>query len=494
MDVTLISVSGRLACDGIRLISSLLKKAGHRVTNVYLARREPDYELHELERLGDILKNTDLVMMAVYSNYFGRAIRITDLIHQRFPGLKVVWGGPHCIATPELSLKYADAVCFSEGDEAVVELVNRLAAGQDYLNIPNMAFRVNGSYVANPVLPPFSDLDSLPYYDYGLDDQFLLDGELLPLTMDKVKTLTQQYPFYVPTLYFLTSRGCPHECSYCNNCRYVSMFGKNLMRFYSVHRLIAEIKHTLAVLPFVEFIVFGDDDFLARPYKQLEAFAVRYRKEIGLPFGAAASPRTYSKDKIELLLDSGLTTFNLGVQSGSQRVVTEVYNRKISLEKTNSVIQEIAPYVDTRDLTVIVDFIIDNPYETKDDIIQTYNYLLNLPRRFKPNLFYLSFYPGTPIYDRAVKDGLIKEADEGIFRSYTGSSIRYQKNYETFLVLWLRLARLHPQLQKIPGWVFRLLGSHPVRKLASLLPDSIYEKGANALQLRMAWEKKGKRR
>ncbi len=492
MEITLISVSGRLACDGSRLISSLLKRAGHRVTNVYLARREPDYELTELEKLTEILQDTDLVMLAVYSNYFGRAIRITDLIHQRFPGLKVVWGGPHCIAIPEMSLKYADIVCFSEGDEAVVQLVDRLAAGKDYLDIPNLAFKVNGSYVINKVLPPFAGLDSLPYYDYGLDHQFLLDGELLPLTMDQVKGLTEQYPFYVPTAYFLTSRGCPHECSYCNNCRYVSMFGKNVMRFYSVDRVLEEIKHTLSTLPFIEFIVFGDDDFLARPQKQLEAFAKRYQKEIGLPFGAAASARTYRKAKMDILLDHGLTAFNIGVQSGSQRVVDEVYNRKISLAKTREVITEIASYADTKDLTVIVDFIIDNPYETKDDIIQTYNYLLDLPPTFKPNLFYLSFYPGTPIYERALKDGFTKESDVEIFRSYTGSSLRYQKNYETFLVLLLRISRLHPKLQKIPNWVFRFLGSNPVRKLASLLPESIYEKGANALQLKKAWKKERK--
>ena len=492
MEITLISVSGRLACDGSRLISSLLKRAGYRVKNIYLARREPEYELTELEKLNEILKDTDLVMMAVYSNYFVRAIQITNLIHQRFPGLKVVWGGPHCIGTPKLSLKHADAVCFSEGDEAVVQLVNRLDAGTDYLDIPNMAFKVNGSYVINGVLPPFSGLDSLPYYDYGLEDQFLLDGELLPLTLDKVKKLTEQYPIYVPTLYFLTSRGCPHECSYCNNCRYVAMFGKNVLRFYSMNRIIDEIKQTITTLPFIEFIVFGDDDFLARPQKPLEAFAARYQKEIGIPFGVAASPRTYKKEKMELLLDHGLVVFNIGVQSGSQRVLDKVYNRKISLARTSSVLKEIAPYSDTRDLNVIVDFIIDNPYETRDDIIQTYDFLLDLPLRFKPNLFYLSLYPGTPIYERAIKDGFINEADEEIFRSYTGSYVRYQKNYETFLVLLLRIARLHPGLQKIPSWLFRFLGSNPVRQLASLLSESLYEKGVNALQLQMAWAKKGK--
>jgi len=489
VEIALISVSGRLACDGSRLISSLLKKAGHTVKNVYLARREPDYGLNELERLGEIFKNTDLVMLAVYSNYFGRAIKVTNFVHEKFPGLKVVWGGPHCIASPELSLKYADAVCFSEGDEAVLQLVDRLAAGKDYLDIPNMAFKVNGSQIINKVLPPFADLDSLPYYDYTLDNQFLLDGELQPLTMDMVKALTKQYPFYVPTAYFLTSRGCPHECSYCNNCKYVAMFGKNTMRFYSVDRVLDEIKHTLTTLPFIEFIVFGDDDFLARPQKQLEAFAARYKKEIGIPFGAAGSARTYRTTKMEILLDHGLVALNIGVQSGSQRVIDEVYNRKISLASVSKVIKEISPYSETKNLTVIVDFIIDNPYETKDDIIQTYNFLLDIPPSFKPNLFFLSFYPGTPIYDRAIKDGFTKESDVENFRSYTGSNVRYQKNYEIFLVLLLRIARLHPKLQQIPRWVFRFLGSNPVRKLASLLPDSVYEKGANALQLQMAWKK-----
>lgn len=491
MDITLISVSGRLACDGSRLISSILKRAGHTVKNIYLARREPEYEWRELELMTQVLEDTDLVMIAVYSNYFGRAVKITNLVRQLFPSLKMVWGGPHCIATPELSLKFADIVCFSEGDEAVLELVQRMAAGADYFDIPNLGFKVDGKYIINKTLPPFANLDSLPYYDYSLDDQYLLDGALVPLTTEMLQSLTRQYPFYVPTMYFLTSRGCPHTCSYCNNCRYLAMFGKNSIRFYSVDRVIEEIKHTLKALPFVEFITFGDDDFLARPKKQLAKFAARYKKEIGLPFGAALSARTYSRDKMEILLDAGMTAFNLGIQSGSQRVISEVYNRKISLAKTTEAIKDIASYADVRNLTVIVDFIIDNPYETKEDIIKTYQYLLDLPPSFKPNLFYLSFYPGTPIYQRAREDGIIQDFDSDLFRSYTGSSLRFQKNYETFLVLLLRISRLHPKLQKIPKRVFELLGSRPVRKAASWLPEVFFEKAANALQIKKAWKKSG---
>ena len=436
-----------------------------------------------------VLRETEVVMIAVYSNYSARAKCITDYIHQKYAGLMVVWGGPHCISVPELSLRHADAVCFSEGDQAVLEFVNRLETNADYTTTPNMAFKQNGSVIVNPVLPPFADLDELPYYDYGTDDHFLLNGEFTPLTKNMMRTLLEQYPFYTPAIYVLTSRGCPHQCAYCNNCRYVTMFGRNFIRFYSVDRVIDEVKHILDSLGFIEFVGFGDDDFFARPLKQIENFAKRYRKEIDLPFGLAASARTFRQEKLDVLLEGGLKVFNMGVQSGSQKIIDGVYNRKISLAKTKAIIEKIAPYREKTGLVIILDFIIDNPYETKDDIMHTYRYLMNLPVHVKPNLFFLSFFPGTPIYDRAVHDKLIEKFDETQFRSYTRSVVRYQKNYETFPVLLLRIVKLHKKLRKTPKWLLRCLGSDPVRKLAMLLPDSVYEKGINRLQIQKAWRK-----
>ena len=184
-----------------------------------------------------------------------------------------------------------------------------------------------------------------------------------------------------------------------------------------------------------------------------------------------------------------MKVFNMGVQSGSQKIIDGVYNRKISLAKTKAIIEKIAPYREKTGLVIILDFIIDNPYETKDDIMHTYRYLMNLPVHVKPNLFFLSFFPGTPIYDRAVHDKLIEKFDETQFRSYTRSVVRYQKNYETFLVILLRIVKLHKKLRKTPKWLLRCLGSDSIRKLAMLLPDSVYEKGINRLQIQKAWRK-----
>lgn len=476
MKIALFNVSGRLSTDGSRLISALLKRAGHRVNSVFLARPEPlEYEPHELEPLDEILKDADLVMIAVYSSYAIRAVQVTNFVKKRYPGMMVIWGGPHCINQPELCLHYADAVCFSEGDQVVVDLVNKMEAGIDYLGTPNMAFNVDGSHVVNHVLSPFLDLDNLPFYDYNLDDQFLLDRGLFQMTKERLKERLAGYPYYIPILWSLTSRGCPHECSYCNNCRYITMFGHNTMRFQSVDRVIDELKHTIERLDFFELIGFGDDDFFIRPAKQVEEFAKKYKREVGLPFGIAVSARTHSKEKTEMLLDAGLRAIQMGVQSGSQRILDEVFNREISIPRTKEVIHQIEPYLESHDLDFFLDFIIDNPYETRDDIIQTYRYVLDLPPPVKLNIFFLAFFPGTPIYDRALSDGIIEPFDEKAFRFYTRSHITYQKNYETFLILLFGYLRRHPRLwQYVPTVVLRALGSRPVRTVASMFGKSFY--------------------
>ena len=476
MKIVLISVSARLSSDGSRLISALLKRAGHRVTSVFLARPDPlYYKQEELEQLDELIRGCELVMVAVYSSYAIRAIQVTEFVHKNYPGMNVIWGGPHCISVPELALRYADGVCFSEGDQVIVDLVNRMGSGIDYLSTPNMAFNENGTRVVNNVLPPFSDLDSLPYYDYELDDHFLLDRKLCQMTKQELKDRLAGYPYYIPILYVLTSRGCPHQCAYCNNCRYVAMFGRNTIRFQTVDHVVDELVYTLELLDFVSFIGFGDDDFFMRPTDQLEDFAKKYKRKVGLPFGIAVSANSYRTEKMEILLDAGLKAVQIGVQSASQRILNEVYHRKIKVLKTKMVIQQAAHYHKRGKLDILVDFIIDNPYETKQDIIQTYLFLLDLPFQVKINVFFLAFFPGTPIYDRALADGIIKPYNEKAFRFYTRANIRYQENYETFLILLLRRLRQRlPMIKYFPKVFLRSLGSYPLRIIASIFPGSVY--------------------
>lgn len=484
MRIVLVNVSGRLSSDGSRLISALLKRAGHKVKTVFMARPEPvRYSPHELEQLTDVFREADLAMIAVYSAYAVRAVQVTDFLRKKFPGMKVIWGGPHCVSVPDLCLRHADGVCFSEGDEVVVDFVNRMEQGKDYEKTPNMAFRVGGDYQINDVLKPFNELDSLPNYDYDLEDHFLLDINLVPMSKEKLRERHAGYPYFIPILYMVTSRGCPNTCSYCNNFRYLKLFGKNSVRFYSVDRIMDELKAILNRFSFIKYVGFGDDDFFIRPLDQIGEFAEKYKKEIGLPFGLCMSANSFGNEKFSLLKAAGLKTIQMGVQSGSQRVLDEVYNRKVSLSRIKRVIKEMELDCRTKRLDLLLDFIIDNPFEEKDDIAQTYRFIVSLPDQIKINLFFLVFFPGTPIYQRALRNGLIEPFDEDASRFYTRTRLKYQRNYESFLLLFLKALKFRHATQNDTLRLFlSLLGNKSVRRIAALLPEPFYSFMSKAVQ------------
>jgi len=486
MKIGLVNVTGRLLPgEGTRLISALLKHAGHRVTSVCLSRTEPlSYERAELAHLDTVFADVDIVMIGVFSSYALRAAQVSDYVHERWPGRLVFWGGPHCIGAPDLALRHADGICFSEGDVAVPEIVRRLENGGDWRSTPNFAFLRDGRAAKNEVLPPFRDLDGLPYYDYDLEGQYLLDGTLVPLTMERLKPRLLSYPFRTPTLYYMASRGCPHSCGYCHNCIYHAMWGSSPLRLISVDRALDEIEYQVRKFGCIEVIGLSDDDFFQRSLAQLEHFSREYKRRIGLPFGVMASARTWRRDKMDLLVDAGLKVVEMGVQSGSQRVLDEVFNRPLSIAKTKEVVRELGIDERRHGLSLILDFIIDNPWETREDVHQTVRYLLDIPPRTLLNVFFLTYFPGTPVYDRAVAEGIFKAFSTRPFRPYTRARLRFQRNWEEVLILLIRLLRMAVRRKSTAMNTFlRLCVSRPVRLVMGLLPATFFAGLARGVQL-----------
>jgi radical SAM superfamily enzyme YgiQ (UPF0313 family) len=287
------------------------------------------------------------------------------------------------------------------------------------------------------------------------------------------------YPYRIPIFYFMTSRGCPHNCSYCNNCRYLSLWGKVPIRLHSVARVIDELEKQLAHLGFIEFVGFGDDDFFVRPQEQVEEFAALYRSRIRLPFGVALSARTYRREKLAPLRAAGLKMVQMGVQSGSQRVLREVFNRTLGVEHTRAAARDIAASGPGLDLGL--DFIIDNPWETRKDTYRTFRYILDLPPGVFLNIFYLAFFPGTPLYDRALAEGIIDAAGEsGGFWARTRP--RFQRTWETFLIILTRFLRLARGRSTAVHVLLRVCGSRPVRTAMRLIPGTVFAAMSGALQ------------
>ena len=130
MKILMVTAVDFLVHTGSSLIASILRKEGHSVQSFFLIKSEIYFDgKDDVSLLGDILKDTDLVMMSAYSPYLLRLIRVSEFVRSTYPGMKIIWGGPHCVSAPELSLKYADGVCFAEGEHVMANLVRQLEKG-----------------------------------------------------------------------------------------------------------------------------------------------------------------------------------------------------------------------------------------------------------------------------------------------------------------------------------------------------------------------------
>jgi hypothetical protein len=101
-----------------------------------------------------------------------------------------------------------------------------------------------------------------------------------------------------------------------------------------------------------------------------------------------------------MMKDAGLSMLIMGVQTGSDRVNFEIYNRKVkfsSVMKAAELINEskVAPYYE---------MIVDNPYEKEEDEMESIRAMAEVKRPYTISLAHLTFFPGTQLTERAIED------------------------------------------------------------------------------------------
>jgi radical SAM superfamily enzyme YgiQ (UPF0313 family) len=164
---------------------------------------------------------------------------------------------------------------------------------------------------------------------------------------------------------------------------------------------MAELEQAVSEDPSLKFIDFLDDCFLACDDNYLQEFCRLYSQKIKLPFVARCIPKTVTPEHLVLLKNTGLAWMNMGLQSGSDRVNTEVFGRK-SLKDD---FLRAARLIHQHKIAPIYDVILDNPFETQDDRLQTVKALIDMPKPAYMELFSLCFFPGTELLRRAQREG-----------------------------------------------------------------------------------------
>ncbi|MEZ4602863.1 MAG: hypothetical protein R2861_05485 [Desulfobacterales bacterium] len=148
-----------------------------------------------------------------------------------------------------------------------------------------------------------------------------------------------------------------------------------------------------------------------------------------------------------MLVDAGLWFIQMGIQTGSQRVLDNVFKRNTNVEKQKWLFRNLLAIKKSDGVELLVDFIIDNPYETPEDVYLTYKALLELPFHAIAR-FLFDLFPAHRFTTRRLKmaiQNLLGKKHPVWFFTRQGVKVRYQKNYEMLLILLLSksVASLH---------------------------------------------------
>ncbi|OQX61573.1 MAG: hypothetical protein B5M56_08680 [Desulfococcus sp. 4484_241] len=398
-DALLISLQVDLDTIGLKQLHAVLMHRGFKSLLMYLPcfkpgdKSLPERIVHFIAR-----HNPGFVGISLMSHEYFGAVALTRRIKQAFPDIPVIWGGVHPTIEPEMCLDNADYVCVGEGENAVTAIARAVRDGQGFEHIPNLCYRRHGRTVRNPVEPAINDLDRLPFCEHLPQAAYIAHkGKIVPLDRSCLK----RYGRWRGTVYsIMGSRGCPFACAYCCNDFFSRLYGAKKIRRRSVANIISELVRAVNDHPQLRYINFQDDCFLACSDSYMDEFCRAYRREVGIPFVVRCIPSFTDAERLRKLKDAGLAWISLGLQSGSDEVLYDIYNRRSTSEQFLSAARLIHKFR----VAAYYDVIVDNPLENDEDRYKTIEVLTAVPKPYFLQLFSLTIYPGTFLYKRIIPD------------------------------------------------------------------------------------------
>lgn len=316
-------------------------------------------------------------------------------------GMRVILGGSHPSVLPEQSLEYtgADFAVTGEGEPALLELMDSLAAGSDLANVKSLAWRnAKGAVLVNERASLVSNIDLLPIPDRSLIDRSQYFGEVL-----------------------MTGRGCPFNCAYCASR---NIWGKKA-RLRSVRSIIEELqilkKYAMeSDVPqsgvddqskdrpgrFVVKVL--DDTFTVVKKRTMEILDEIIKNELNcFEFTGGVRADTLDEDLVAKMKEANFRRVTLGVESGSPRIL-----EMIRKGETNEDVKRAFGLLKKAGIRTHAFFMIGLPDETPEDIELSKKLILEItPDHVEINM--VTPYPGTDLFDR-----LIPDAPEKIDRWY----------------------------------------------------------------------------
>ena len=280
-------------------------------------------------------------------------------------------GGSHASAVPQslLASAHVDYVIRGEGEKPFVELLRCLQNHQPVETIANLAYKRQGEFILNPIADNFP-IEELPIPDLS---------DLTPQTY----TLAGK-----PMTFMITSRSCPHKCSFCS---VHTTFGTDYRR-RSLEQVLEEIE--LRYQQGYRVIDFEDDNltYYKPTFKELcRRLIARFpNREMQFVAMNGISYLSLDDELLELMYQAGFSHLNLALVS-SDKTVRETTKRPHTLEAYVKVVTK----AHALGFKIVSYQILGLPNESLDSMIQTLAFNARLPVLLGASPFYQT--PNSPI-------------------------------------------------------------------------------------------------
>jgi radical SAM superfamily enzyme YgiQ (UPF0313 family) len=390
---------------GLAYVAGSLREAKHEVTLIdglaesFDTRHEwgDDCYLYGLsieQILSSIDADTDVIgVSAAFTFEWPLCRDLIGEIRKAFPNAKMIAGGEHITALPQMSMEEApiDASVLGEGEEIVVNLVKAFENGDDLSSVNGIIYRdAGGEIITNDRYSRIRALDEIPRPAW----------ELMPIG----DYLDRGYGFGVTrgrSMPVIASRGCPYQCTFCSNpqmwtTRWVAR---------SVDNLLDELEHYQKVYGAENFDFYDLTAIVKKDW--IVEFCAKV-KERGMSFTWQLPSGTRSEaideEVSKLLFESGCRNLSYAPESGSMSVLTRI-KKKIKLE---NMITSLRSSVKAG-VNVKINLMFGFPGETYAEIWDSFKFICRMAWAGGHDLSIWAFspYPGSELFTQLEKEGKV---------------------------------------------------------------------------------------
>lgn len=362
-----------------------------------------------------------IVCFSASHREFDEVVRINNALKQLDAGIFTLIGGPQPTFRAQDFLDNGfDFVCIGEGEVTLYNFVQEVF-NQSYQwdKIKGLAWRSQAANIYNQQreLMTVEDINSVSRLPYEKIDQRYFD-----INIGTIRGLPLRGAL------LLTSRGCPFSCSYCG-CNLI--FGRKL-RFRSFKNIEQEIKYLKEHYD-IEGIWIVDDTFTIK--KEHAQGVSRILKKYDIIWGCQSRVDTVDEELIKIMKEAGCVQIDFGVESGSQKILDEVVDKKTNIMQIRRAFALSKKYRIRR----LANFMIGFPGETSEDFRKTEE----IADLIDADVYIFAIatpLPGTRLYD------LVNEKinpDEYALLDWNGSAITERLNKSEIKNLVAQRIRLH---------------------------------------------------